>query len=109
VTRPVAGAPSDNTSLVAVLERLRADGYAAQFEPNDDGELCCLTCEHCTVAAEVTVDELRRLEGASDPADMAAVLAVRCPACDARGTSVVRYGPEADAGHAALLRQLDRD
>jgi hypothetical protein len=109
VTRPVAGAPSDNTSMVAVLERLRADGYEAQFEPNDDGDLCCLTCGHCTSPSDVAVDELRRLEGASDPADMAAVLAVRCPNCGARGTSVVRYGPEADAGHAALLRHLDRD
>jgi hypothetical protein len=108
VTQPVAGAPSDNTSLVAVLAGLRDSGYDAQFLVGDDGELCCTACEHRAEPEDVQLDELRRLEGASDPADMAAVLAARCPSCDARGTAVVRYGPEAEAGHATLLRHLER-
>ena len=107
MTRPVAGAPSDNTSLVAVIAGYRARGYEADFHVADDGNLCCRVCGHCVVPATVTLDELRRLEGASDPADMLAVLAVRCPACGAKGTAVVQYGPEAELGHSILLRQLD--
>jgi hypothetical protein len=108
VTRPVAGAPSDNTSLVAVLAGLRDSGYDAQFSVTDDGDLCCRSCDRCATPADVQLDELRRLEGASDPADMVAVLAVRCPSCEARGTAVVRYGPEAEVGHSILLRHLER-
>jgi hypothetical protein len=108
VTRPVAGAPSDNTSLVAVLAGLRQAGYEADLDVADDGRLCCRACDHRAVPDEVRLDELRRLEGASDPADMMAVLAVRCPSCGARGTAVVRYGPEAEPGHAELLRHLER-
>lgn len=108
MTRPVPGAPSDNTSLVAVLAGFQDDGYDGNFQVTEDGDLCCGSCDRCATAEEVVLDELRRLEGASDPADMAAVLAVRCPECDRRGTAVVRYGPEAEPGHAALLTHLER-
>jgi hypothetical protein len=50
---------------------------------------------------------LRRIEGASDPADMAAVLGLECPACGARGAAIVRYGPEAGPGDEIVLTHLD--
>jgi uncharacterized membrane protein len=64
-------------------------------------------CRACQAPDQLLLDGLRRLEGASDPADMAAVLAVTCSACNARGTAVVRFGPEATAGEATLLRSID--
>ena len=39
--------------------------------------------------------ELRRLEGASDPDDMLAVVAVECANCGLRGSLVLNYGPTA--------------
>jgi hypothetical protein len=108
VTQPVAGAPSDNTSLVAVLAGLRDAGYDSEFLVADSGALRCRACEQEHAPEAVRPDELRRLEGASDPADMVAILAARCPSCGTSGTAVLRYGPEADAGHAELLRHLER-
>jgi hypothetical protein len=57
-------------------------------------------------ASAIVVHELRRLEGASDPADMLAVAAIACPACGTRGTLVLTYGPEATAGDDAVLSHL---
>lgn len=49
----------------------------------------------------------RRTEGASDPADMALVVALECPTCGAKGVLALKYGPGAAAEEAELLRQLD--
>jgi hypothetical protein len=59
-----------------------------------------------TPADELAVDSLARLEGASDPGDMAAVIALTCPHCDARDVLIVRYGPEASLADADVLVAL---
>jgi len=46
---------------------------------------------------------LRRLEGASDPDDEAAVVALVCFNCAAKGTIVVMYGPQASAIEGEIL------
>ena len=51
----------------------------------------------------------RRVEGASDPADLALVTTVECPHCGARGALILRYGPEASEDEADLLTALERD
>lgn len=103
---PVAGAPSDNTSLRAVLDEFLRSGFAGDIRVCDDGRLCCGVCGFSADPAEVELRALRRLEGASDPSDMVAVLAVVCPACRSEGTAVVRFGPDADTGDAAVLSAL---
>jgi uncharacterized membrane protein len=106
--RPVPpGAPRDAT-LLEVLGELAAAGYDRDmFVREEDGWVCCGVCRSCQAPDQLLLDGLRRLEGASDPADMAAVLAVTCAQCHARGTAVVRFGPEATAGEAILLRSID--
>jgi hypothetical protein len=52
---------------------------------------------------------LRRIEGASDPADMIAIAAVKCPNCGTKGTAVLGFGPEADEDDAEVLRRLSPD
>lgn len=52
------------------------------------------------------VDSLYRVEGASDPDDMAAVVAVTCPRCSAKGALVLKYGPEASGADADVLLAL---
>lgn len=101
-----AGSPG-NVTLVDVLRTLSEAGYDTDFFVQDDGNVCCGRCRACQPPEGLALDGVRRLEGASDPADMAAVLAVRCDACGSRGTAVVRFGPEASAGEAILLTGLD--
>jgi hypothetical protein len=56
-------------------------------------------------AEQIEIRSLRRLEGASDPADMAAVIATACPSCGTLGTIVVMFGPEATEPEVKLLRR----
>jgi hypothetical protein len=50
---------------------------------------------------------LRRLEGASDPDDLVAVVGLVCPVCGARIAAVLHYGPTASAAEADVLAALD--
>jgi hypothetical protein len=102
------GVPGDGITLTSLLDALGRDGYHGQFEVLDHGEVRCLTCGRTGSARELRVDGLRRLEGASDPADMMTVRAVVCPWCSARGALVLGYGPaaaDAEADVAGSLRE----
>jgi hypothetical protein len=101
------GAPGDNTTLVDVLQGYEDAGWTTDFEVRDDGSLRCGTCQAVTAPSAVEVHSLRRLEGASDPADMLAVLAVRCPSCGDRGVVVVNFGPEMTEGQVRLLHSAE--
>ena len=103
----VPGAPSDNTTLIAILRDLTDRGWTADLRPTDDGDVRCTKCGEVTAASELQVDAVRRLEGASDPDDEQIVLAVTCPACGVRGTLVLGYGPNASEADAALLARID--
>jgi hypothetical protein len=100
----VTSGPSDNTTLSAVLADYAEAGYAGQLRVADDG-VHCSACNSVATAEQIEVRSLRRLEGASDPADMAAVIATACPACNTMGTIVVMYGPEASEAEVGLLRR----
>jgi hypothetical protein len=109
---PERGAPSDNTTAVTELQGMRDDGYDADFFAVEGPGLRCGSCRTVLPADQLELDALRRLEGASDPADMAAILALTCPSCGQQGTAMVKYGPEATAEEDELLRALpdvDRD
>lgn len=97
-------------TLLEVLEEFRADGYDGDFFVNEEtGEVTCSACQAAMPATSLTIERSRRLEGASDPADMALVLALVCRDCGQRGTLIVRYGPEASAGEAAVMQALRDD
>ena len=100
-------APSDHTTLTEILGQFADAGFVGDFEVAGGGTtLRCLTCDEETPASEFSQHTLRRLEGASDPADMAAVAAVTCPRCGARGAVVLPYGPSASASEALVLAEL---
>ena len=103
---PEAGVPTDRT-LLEVLDGLRAEGFTEEIRVTEDGELCCRTCGHCVHAQDLHLLTLRRVEGASDPGDMAAVLGLQCPGCERKGVAIVRYGPEAGPGDVVVLQHLD--
>jgi hypothetical protein len=97
-----------DTSLTSVMHDFDAVGHDGQFAARDGALLLCLTCHEEFPAAGQRADDVRRLEGASDPADMVMVVPVRCPHCGTAGTLTAHYGPEASAEEADVLVALDR-
>ena len=94
-TQPVAGAPSDNATIVGVIDGFRERGFVADFFVTPESTVRCGACRHEMRPEELDLELMRRVEGAADPADMAAILGLRCPSCGAKGTAVARVGPEA--------------
>jgi hypothetical protein len=108
-TPPAPGAvAAGDATLEEVINEFEAAGFSGQLMPDRNGHIRCLTCGNRTHADELTVHGLRRLEGASDPADMAAVVALECPHCGTRGTVALKYGPGADIEDADVLQLLER-
>ena len=102
----IAGVPSDNTTLLEVLDELAEKGYGGSMWVTANGKLRCEGCSAEFEPSDVYVKELRRLEGASDPDDMLAVVALECPRCSTRGALVLNYGPTATPADAAALLAL---
>lgn len=103
---PIPGVPTDRT-LTSLLKLLRDEGFERDMFVTGSATLRCGVCGQESLPSQVAVHAVRRVEGASDPADEAAVLALSCPACGARCTAVVRYGPEADPQDGEVLRRLE--
>lgn len=91
-------------SLADVINGLAASGFTASFFADEhDGTVTCGDCGAVHRPTELSVASSHRLEGASDPSDMAEVLALTCPTCGRRGVLICRYGSEAGPGDAAVL------
>lgn len=102
-----AMAPSDRTTLTDVLAAYQEAGFDGEFElVLRSGDLRCLACGTVSDPASVAISSRRRLEGASDPADMLSVLALACPACHAKGVLVLHFGPEATAEDVAFMARV---
>ncbi len=104
---PPEGVPSDYDEVSSVVARLGEEGWDVQLLPGPDpGTLRCGRCREVRALGDWTVDDERRLEGASDPDDMVLVVAATCPACSAHGTIVLAYGPEASDVDSDLVAAL---
>jgi hypothetical protein len=103
----VAYVPSDNTTLEQVLAAYASEDFGGSMVFVGEDELRCTTCRTVSPANTLTFTSMRRMEGASDPADMLAVVAVRCPACSTGATLVLHYGPTASLEEASILRLID--
>ena len=102
------GYSPDGVTLLEVIDALDGEGYTGQFMAREGSIVECATCHAQTPANKMVGDHrLYRLEGASDPDDMVAVAALRCPSCGTPGTLVLKFGPEASAVDADVLRCLD--
>jgi hypothetical protein len=102
----VPGEGEDET-ILDVLGELESLGFTGQFMPREGGQVECLTCHQLSPADKTVFRQLRRLEGASDPDDMLAVVGLSCPHCSAQGTAVLGYGPEGAAVDAEVLERLE--
>jgi hypothetical protein len=101
------GVARDATTLGEVVDDFARDGFRGSFRTAPGSRVTCLACRSMLEAAALRPVSMRRLEGASDPADMLAVAALVCPVCSARGTLVLGYGPEATAEDSDVLQVLD--
>jgi hypothetical protein len=104
---PEPGAPAGPSTMIELLADLRDQGFERNMYVTSEGMVSCGACGHAAAPTELILHALRRLEGASDPGDEAAVLAVECRVCGARGTTIVRYGPEAGPADAAVLLAIE--
>ncbi len=102
----VTDQPSDNTTLTEVLAGYEASGFDAPLTVVEGGSIECNSCGFTVAAKEYTMHSVRRLEGASDPDDMVAAVAVTCPSCDAQGVLVLGFGPMASAEDSDVLVAL---
>ncbi len=91
--------------LTAVLERLAAAGYVADFFARD-GVLRCAECGEGLDPVKVHIDDVVRLEGDSDPDEEVAVYALSEGPCGRRGTYVVVYGPQVPDDDVAVEQAL---
>ena len=92
-------------TLVDAMNRLRADGYTAEFRATDDGQLLCDACDSTHSPDEVTVDETVRFEGESNPGDEAILIALSCE-CGIKGMFTAAFGPSSTEAESRVLRSL---
>jgi hypothetical protein len=99
------GAPlqGETRTIRDVLAEVEAHGFTGQFAARPGAKVECFHCHHVMEARDIDLDALNRLEGASDPDDMLAVLSLTCTKCGTKGTVVVNYGPESTPEDADVL------
>lgn len=106
------GGPSDNTTLTEVVDSYRSSGFASDFFAEAGSNVRCGRCSAVIDAHSLVMHSMRRLEGASDPDDMVAIVATSCPVCGADGTLILGFGAmasEEDSDVLATLRDHRED
>lgn len=101
----VQGTPGGPT-LLDMIRELEKSGYTGQFSVSQESKLRCLSCDTQVDPEGIEPESILRVEGVSDPDDMAAVAALTCPKCATKGTLVLKYGPEAAPEDAHVLSAL---
>ena len=100
--------PQGMEAMLDAVDRLRAAGYLADFEPRRDAELQCSECGRTVAARAVVVDERVRFEGESNPGDEAILVALTSP-CGHRGLYRAAFGASAPSDDAVVLQALGPD
>lgn len=101
------GGISGGLTIAEALLEFESQGYVGQFVVRPSGILECTACGEHHQPQDVPLEQMERTEGASDPADMVFIGALRCPGCGQSGTAVVPFGPTARPEDGDFLRQLD--
>lgn len=95
-------------SQVEVEHNLQEEGFGGQFGAREGAMVLCFTCHREFGAEMLNADAARRVEGESDPADMAIVIPVTCPYCHTGGTLALQFGPMASAEESDVIAVLPR-
>lgn len=91
-------------TLSQATNRLARAGYAEDYHSHA-GRLVCGHCQTSHDPADMTIDEIVRFEGESDPGDEAIVYALDA-GCGHRGLYVAAYGVGATTDDAAVVAAL---
>ena len=92
-------------TVTEVLRSLADNGYDADFLIRGSA-VGCGGCGAVVPASDLTVDEVYRFEGPSDPGDEMIVLAITCQRCGRKGTIVSGYGTSTSPEEAEVLAEL---
>jgi hypothetical protein len=98
----------EDTMLLSVQSVLDEEGYTGQFIASSESRVLCTRCRSLLAAAWLRADDVTRLEGASDPADMMVVVPLTCPVCLQRGTLTMSFGPEMGPEEAEVFNAMPR-
>jgi hypothetical protein len=93
---------------VEVERHLDQHGFGGQFGARERARVLCFTCHQEFAADLLDADHARRVEGESDPSDMAIVVPVTCPHCGTAGTLSLQYGPMASVEESDVIAALPR-
>ncbi len=92
-------------TLSHAVDRLTANGYTDDFRAEPDG-MRAVVAGILYRPELLVVEEVARLEGISDPADEAIVLALHCREDGIKGMYTVPFGPGTGALDAEMMRCL---
>lgn len=101
------GGVTGGPTITDFLADFAKEGYHGTFRTRPEGRLECGECHEALDPGRVTLHSIRRVEGVSDPDDMAAIAALRCPECGARGTATFCVGTTCPPEDGLVLRALD--
>lgn len=93
-------------SITDDISDFEADGVDNEFGVVAGGRVRCTGCGLVHGARQMTLLEVRRQEGKSDPSEMSAVIKLRCQHCGTEGALVVSYGATASAEDQDVLLAL---
>lgn len=97
------GTEEPEETVVTILRRYEGKGFTGQFSVRAAGDIQCLSCRVLSRPNQVALLALHRVEGSSDPGEMAAVVALECPKCQQKGTLVLAFGSGASSEEALAL------
>ena len=86
------------------MRQLQSVGWTEQLSVSEGG-VRCDGCRCWSAADDVTVDEVDRFEGASDPGDESILFAISMP-CGHRGTLPAAYGKDTPPDVANVVTRL---
>ena len=92
-------------SLSHAIQRLAERGFTHDLRA-EDGWMRDLATGECYEPELLTIDELVRFEGESDPDEQAVLFALRSPSGDALGTFSVVFGPAMPPEDGEVVRRL---
>ena len=95
-------------SQVEVEQHLDEKGFGGQFGAREGARVLCFTCHEEFPADQLDADRARRVEGESDPSDMAILVPATCPHCGTGGTLSLQFGPMSSAEESDVIAALPR-
>lgn len=93
-------------TLSEAITRLEHAGYTESVAAHDDGKLHCSGCRSTCEPDHVTIDDVVRFEGDSNPDDEAVLFALDCG--QHKSLYSIAFGPETPPNDVAAVRALSR-